>query len=54
MFIKQSSECSLFCVYIKVSGEDFLVGPAVGNPPASSGDMCLTPGPGRPHMPQGD
>ena len=41
VFIKQSSECSLFCVSIKVSGEDFLVGPVVGNPPANSGDQFL-------------
>ena len=38
---------------LKVSGEDFLVGPAVGNPPASSGDMCSTPGPGGLRKPRG-
>ena len=31
---------------------DFPGGPVVKNPPANAGDMGLSPGPGRSHMPQ--
>ena len=33
---------------------DFPRGPVVKNPSANAGDMDLTPGPGRLHMPQGN
>ena len=32
--------------------EDFPGGAVVKNPPANAGDMGLSPGPGRSHMPQ--
>ena len=33
---------------------DFPGGPLVKNPPANAGDMGLTLGPGKSHMPQGN
>ena len=36
----------------KVREEGFPGGTVVKNPPADSGDMGLSPGPGRSHMPQ--
>ena len=38
--------------YTKINSRDFPGGTVVKNLPANAGDMCLIPGPGRPHMPQ--
>ena len=39
-------------VLIKIYGEGFPGGAVVGNPPANAGDIGLSPGPGRSHMPR--
>ena len=36
----------------KINNRDFPGGAVVKNPPANSGDMGSSPGPGRSHMPQ--
>ena len=36
----------------KYEGRDFPGGTVVKNPPANAGDMGLSPGPGRSHMPR--
>ena len=41
---------NLWCA--KSQERDFLGGAVVKNPPANAGDMGLSPGPGRSHMPQ--
>ena len=38
----------------ELTQRDFPGGAVVGNPPANAGDTGLSPGPGRPHMPQGN
>ena len=37
---------------IRKDNRDFLGGAVVKNPPANAGDMGLSPGPGRSHMPR--
>ena len=39
--------------FLKRETKDFAGGPEVKNPPANAGDMGLSPGPGRSHMPPG-
>ena len=40
------------CIDSKSVQRDFTGGTVVKNPPANAGDMGLSPGPGRSHMPQ--
>ena len=49
--------CNRFIIHFskiihKKQTQDFPGGAVVKNPPANAGDMGLSPGPGRSHMPQ--
>ena len=49
--------CKLYIIkfpHLQWTHQDFPGGAVVKNPPANAGDMGLSPGPGRSHMPRGN
>ena len=57
IFLSENVEISIFNLSSGVSLKIFMIGgfpggAVVKNPPANAGDMGLSPGPGRSHMPR--